>query len=87
MCPVCSKLISRKADLPRHMRAHASDEAKEKLYVTACRSHVARTVANDALFGLLGCFIATLLAVVIRICKSPTSKLTSELSMSKRGRP
>ncbi|KAG1808171.1 uncharacterized protein BJ212DRAFT_1280982, partial [Suillus subaureus] len=28
-CPVCHKVISRKADLPRHMRTH--DEHKEAL--------------------------------------------------------
>jgi uncharacterized Zn-finger protein len=30
-CPVCHKAISRKADLPRHMRTH--DENKEALCV------------------------------------------------------
>jgi hypothetical protein len=70
-CPQCHKLIGRKADLPRHLRLHASPERKLALYVARFEPSGVRLI----LF-IIECISAHLTDANIVIFSAPTSRRT-----------
>jgi hypothetical protein len=71
-CPVCHKTVSRKADLPRHMRTH--DLNKEALYVLV-PSQIKHLLID--LLSSLECTHALSPTAVTRPSRSPTCRRTS----------